>query len=139
MIDAHMAGYHIQFIDVANCFNPHILASFNHDLILDDILMNITLGRPFQYYQSVSILDALIMNLIKTRVSDSLIIISALDNQLMELEQKDQQERDFTHTLGGLQNIAANGNAIVVSNQIRDKCRRICSAYASAHVRIEAG
>ncbi|MCY3411210.1 MAG: hypothetical protein INQ03_06175 [Candidatus Heimdallarchaeota archaeon] len=137
MMDALKQGFSIQFVDIANAFNPHLLAAIDHSTNLNSILRNIILARPFQLQQSMHVLRTLINQMIFMGNTKQLIIITSLDSQLNENEDKDDLNKQMQYILSSLQNIAVKGNIVIVTNQIRPQLREVFSAHANVHLLLE--
>lgn len=137
MIESLQQGMHIQLVDVANMFNPHLISSIDRTQVTDDVLKNITLARPFQQLQSLSIFRKLISDMLHHKKNNQLVIVTGLDNQITDNEDKKELLEQLQYILSGLQNVAVRGNVVVLTNHRREDYSGLFTSKSSVHVIIE--
>lgn len=156
-------GLKVKLIDIANCFNPHLISTitFNSKIDSHQVLQNISLARPFQLHQSVSIIKQLAKEVTEKHQSTTpqLIIITNISAQFFDfaLASEDKnfpipQLELLRHVLGILKGLATQGHTIVITDQTKQKNHPVevkpahlinrvqtgCLSYTSnVHIRIE--
>ncbi|MHA2101714.1 MAG: hypothetical protein ACW99A_23955, partial [Candidatus Kariarchaeaceae archaeon] len=125
MVKAIQEGFEVRLIDIANCFNPQLIST----LCLEDaenphiILKQIKLARPFQMFQSASIIKQLAKILAKDPPKrPQLIIITCISSQFFDAAASNEdpnfpvpQLELFRHTLGVVQSLASQGYTIIAT------------------------
>ncbi len=133
MVDAYKQNVPVILVDIANMLNPHMFPSITRNA--NDVLRNISIARPFQMYQCISIINTLINDLLYGEKEGYLVIVTALDSQIRDNENKDEFMTNLLHILFGLQRIAVRGNTVLITNKIR-KYQKLFTANSNLHVEI---
>ncbi len=165
MAKATEIGWKIKFIDIANCFNPHLISAitFNTGISSHEVLKNVSLSRPFQIHQSTSIIKGLPEEIAKTEeeqikqngaVTPQLIIITDISAQFFDpalaSENKNfpvEQLELLRHVLGVLQGLATQGHLVVMTENTNPKQKNESNKHrvqktplayaANVHIRIK--
>ncbi|OLS22091.1 MAG: hypothetical protein HeimC2_30670 [Candidatus Heimdallarchaeota archaeon LC_2] len=162
MIDVVKNKWQVKLIDIANCFDPHLISTlcFQDDIDPRHVLQQISLARPFQIYQSASIIKQLEVQLSKNKPTQKqLIIITCISSQFFDSSIANEDPNFplpqldlLRHSLGILQGLAIQGHTIVmteltetrISRQLtegKNDCRVQDSSLAYAgkiHIRISS-
>jgi len=128
MVHAVMDQWQIKLIDISNTFDPHRLSTlaFEEQVSPHHILENISLARPFQIFQSASIIKQLHEDVLKqpstTPLETLLIVVTGISSQFLDPGQA-SEDKDFPvrqlellrHSLGILQGLAMLGATVIMT------------------------
>lgn len=132
MFQAVMDGWQIMFVDVANCFNPHLFGEIAADANEEgyQLLKRIQLARPFQIHQSVAIIEQLakrVAQIQKFQPGKRLLILTGISAQFFDLQQANE-DKDFPvpqleklrYVLGIIQGLATQGHTVLLTDSTKD-------------------
>jgi hypothetical protein len=128
MVRAVENNWDVRLIDIANCFDPQLVSTlcFENGINPHKVLQYISLARPFQMYQSASIIKQLKQKLSgKKHKRRQLIIVTCISSQFFD-ESLASEDPNYPlpqldllrHTLGALQSLATQGHTIVMTDLV---------------------
>lgn len=131
MVRAVENKWDVRLIDIANCFDPQLVSTlcFENGTNPHEVLQNISLARPFQMYQSASIIKQLKEKLSgKKQQRKQLIVVTCISSQFFD-ETVASEDPNYPlpqldllrHTLGALQSLATQGHTIVMTDFTENK------------------
>jgi len=126
MVRAVENNWDVRLIDIANCFDPQLVSTlcFENGIDPHKVLQYISLARPFQMYQSASIIKQLKQKLSgKKPQRKQLIVVTCISSQFFD-ESLASEDPNYPlpqldllrHTLGALQSLATRGHTIVMTD-----------------------
>lgn len=163
MIDVVKNKWQVKLIDIANCFDPHLISTlcFQDGMDPRHVLQQISLARPFQIYQSASIIKQLNEQLSKNKPKQKqLIIVTCISSQFFDSSIANEDPNFplpqldlLRHSLGILQGLAIQGHTVVMTeltesnsptlkteNKEDHRIKNTSLAYASKiHIRMSSG
>ncbi len=131
LLDAYVHNWKISVIDSSNSFNPFLLDQYAGDLDTSDILERISLARPFQVLQSLS----LVQNVAKDINGPSHLLLApsffSLFRQAIEEDSYPGIETVLVQSTRLLQQMAVKGATIILTDNVtqNNPIQSICKIH----------